>query len=345
MRALFLTLCLLVTGLSIAPNAWALACYSTEAGGQFGGRGPGGVSRFYIDPSASVPIDAPDGQVVWRGPSQKVSITCYKDATNYGGLAHLQEQVFFWPGKTGGESVPFIDGIRIGFRYNGQDIYGQKMAIPGFIVPRCFEGENPRSCESRTSTTRIITYQPIIVTGPGNFNGYSSPVNIFQVDGQLGYNGKYANYFSRIENMNILESSKCLVELEIKNNNIDYGRIGVDDIVQTEPPPLTIIVRNLKYGADCPSVKLRGYFDNVRDLNNKSYIPVFDESGTEITSFGIKLYTPSGEEVQLNEPVGDGYEVEQVGYDRYLAKLVPFDPDNIKKGKFEGMVVYTVSYL
>ncbi|MHA7231523.1 hypothetical protein ACVT98_23000 [Vibrio campbellii] len=161
----------------------------------------------------------------------------------------------------------------------------------------------------------------------------------------MGYNGAYANYRSVIQNMDILKPSKCLVELEIKNNNIDYGRIGVDDIVQTEPRPLTIIVRNLKYGADCPSVKLRGYFDNVRDLTNRSYVPVFDESGKEIKSYGIKLYTPSGEEVQLNEPVGDGYEVEQVGYDRYLAKLVPFDPDNIKKGKFEGMVVYTVSYL
>ncbi len=112
--------------------------------------------------------------------------------------------------------------------------------------------------------------------------------------------------------MDVLKPSKCLVELEIKNNDIDYGRIGVDDIVQTEPRPLTIIVRNLKYGADCPSVKLRGYFDNVRDLTNRSYIPVFDESGKEIKSYGIKLYTPSGEEVKLNEPVGDGYEVEQV---------------------------------
>nr|WP_225247115.1 adhesin [Vibrio campbellii] len=344
MRALFLTLCLLVTGLSIAPNAWALACYSEEAGGRFGGSGPGGRSSFYIDPSASVPIDAPDGTVVWRGPSQTVSITCYKDATNYPGLGHLQEQVYFWPGKTGAQSVPFIKGIKIGFRYNGQDIYGQKRAIPGFIVPRCNAGESQRSCELRTTTTRIITYQPIIVAGRGNFNGYSSPVNIFQVDGQLGYNGKYANYFSRIENMNVLQPSTCLVELSIKNNNIDYGRID-DDIAQTEPRPLTIIVTNVRYDDSCPSVKLRGYFDNVRDLNNKSYIPVVDESGTEITSFGIKLYTLSGEEVELNEPVGDGYEVERVGFDQYVAKLVPFDPDNIKKGKFTGMVVYTVSYL
>ncbi len=30
MRALFLTLCLLVTGLSIAPNAWALAAIAQK---------------------------------------------------------------------------------------------------------------------------------------------------------------------------------------------------------------------------------------------------------------------------------------------------------------------------
>nr|WP_231692820.1 adhesin [Vibrio campbellii] len=345
MRALFLTLFVLVTGFSVAPNAWALACYSTEAGGSFGGSGPGGVSRFYIDPSASVPIDAPDGQVVWRGPSQTVNVTCYKDATNFPDLKDFPEQVFFWPGKTGDTVVPNIPGIKVGFRYEGRDIYGVKTAVDGFRVPQCSASEDNNACESRTKTSKTITYQPIIVTGPGDFSGYSAPVNIFQLDGELGYNGAYANYRSVIQNMDILKPSKCLVELEIKNNNIDYGRIGVDDIVQTEPRPLTIIVRNVKYGADCPSVKLRGYFDNVRDLTNRTYVPVFDESGKEIKSYGIKLYTPSGEEVQLNEPVGDGYEVEQVGYDRYLAKLVPFDPDHIKKGKFEGMVVYTVSYL
>ena len=64
-------------------------------------------------------------------------------------------------------------------------------------------------------------------------------------------------------------------------------------LVKLRSFPLTIMVRNLKYGPDCPSVKLRGYFDNVRDLTNKSYIPVFDEDGKEIDSLGIQSYTPS----------------------------------------------------
>ncbi|MHA7231522.1 hypothetical protein ACVT98_22995 [Vibrio campbellii] len=167
MRALFLTLCLLVTGLSVAPNAWALACYSTEAGGSFGGSGPGGVSSFYIDPSASVPIDAPDGQVVWRGPSQTVNVTCYKDATNFPHLKDFPEQVFFWPGKTGDTVVPNIPGIKVGFRYEGRDIYGVKTAVDGFRVPECGASEDNNACESRTKTSKTITYQPIIVTGPG----------------------------------------------------------------------------------------------------------------------------------------------------------------------------------
>lgn len=315
----------------------ALACYSaTEAGN---------VTNFYIDPSASVPIDAPNGQIVWRGPSQKVTITCYKDVRNYPSYKYLREHVYFWPGKTGNTVVPHIPGIKVGFRYQGTDIYGEKVAINNFIVSECYSYESDQACEKRTRTTRTITYQPIIVTDSGEFKGYSSPVNIFQVDGEIGYNGKFANYRSVIANMDILKPSKCLVELEIKNNNVDYGRIGVNDIAQMEPSPLTIIVRNVKYGPDCPSVKLRGYFDNVRDLTNKSYIPVFDQNNQEIQSFGIKLYTPDGKEVTLNEPVGNGYEITQIGYDRYLAKLVPLGVSNINKGKFQGMVVYTVSYL
>ncbi len=303
------------------------------------------MTNFYIDPSASVPMDAPNGQIVWRGPSQKVTITCYKDVRNYPSYRYLREHVYFWPGKTGNTVVPHIPGIKVGFRYQGTDIYGEKVAINNFIVSECYSYESDQACEKRTRTTRTITYQPIIVTDSGEFRGYSSPVNIFQVDGEIGYNGKFANYRSVIANMDILKPSKCLVELEIKNNNVDYGRIGVNDIAQMEPSPLTIIVRNVKYGPDCPSVKLRGYFDNVRDLTNKSYIPVFDQNNQEIQSFGIKLYTPDGKEVTLNEPVGNGYEITQIGYDRYLAKLVPLGVSNINKGKFQGMVVYTVSYL
>ena len=70
-------------GSIFAPSVWALACYSASEGGSFGGRGPGGVTNFYIDPSASVPVDETNGQIVWRGPSQTVTVTCYKDATNY----------------------------------------------------------------------------------------------------------------------------------------------------------------------------------------------------------------------------------------------------------------------
>ncbi|WP_114783486.1 adhesin [Vibrio tetraodonis] len=345
MRKLILTLLLFAIGNIFAPSALALACYSTSEGGSFGGRGPGGVTNFYIDPSASVPVDETNGQIVWRGPSQTVTVTCYKDATNYPSLKNYPEQVYFWPGKTGNTSVPNIPGIKVGFRYEGNDIYGVKTAVKGFVVPACGSNENNNSCESRTKTSRRITYQPIIVTAPGTFTGYSQAINIFQVDGKGGYNGLYANYRSVIANMDILQPSKCLVELEIQNNDIDYGQISVDEVGQAAQLPLTIIVRNLKYGPDCPSVKLRGYFDNVRDLTNKSYIPVFDEDGKEIDSLGIKLYTLGGQEVELNEPVGDGYEVAQVGYDRYIAKLIPRGSSDIKKGKFEGMVVYTVSYL
>ncbi|MEZ8088073.1 adhesin [Vibrio sp. 1S139] len=348
MRMLFLTLFLLITVVIITPNAWALACYSSSEGGSFGGSGPGGSTPFLIDPSASVPEGAPDDVVVWRGEAITINVICYKDATNLiPEVWGSPEQVYFWPGVVGNVGIPNIPGIKIGFRYEGRDIYGIKSTVDGFIVPPCNEGESAEDCEVSTQVSKTITYQPIIVTGPGNFVGYNDPVNIFQLDGELGYNSLYANYYSFIQNMDILEPTKCLVELSIENNNIDYGQVGVNDVISGEVRRnVNILIRNVEYGIDCPSVKLRGYFSNVRDFANNSYIPVFDENGNEITSYGIKLYTVrGGEEVQLNSPIGDGYEVKEFGFDRYYAKLVAFDPGNIKKGKFEGIVVYSVSYL
>ena len=79
-----------------------------------------------------------------------------------------------------------------------------KTAVKGFVVPACGSGESNSAVRVRTKTSRTITYQPIIVTAPGTFTGYSQPINIFQVDGEHGYNGLYANYRSKIANMNIL---------------------------------------------------------------------------------------------------------------------------------------------
>ncbi|WP_244949868.1 adhesin [Vibrio sagamiensis] len=326
----------------------ALACYSEQSGGIFGGVGPGGVTTFKIDPSASVPSDAPDGQIVWRGVSQTVRVTCYKDATHYYGLMTKPEQVYFWPGKTGDTNVAAVQGIKIGFRYNGKDIYGEKMPVDGFIVPSCKSSniyDDYVECENNTKTSTTITYQPIIVTGPGDFSGYRAPINIFQLDGEFGYNKEYSNYRSVIGNMGLLKPSKCSVELEVQNNGVDYGVISMGASFNEVTEPLTIVIRNLKHTKDCPLVKLRGYFNNLRAKGNKSYIPVFDEENNEITSFAIELYTLKGDKVILNEPIGKGFNVEQIGYERYLAKLVPLGNGNIKKGKFSGLAVYTVSYL
>lgn len=345
MKRILSLLSILACSVTCSSTALALACYSEQSGGSFGAKGPGGVTEFKIDPSASVPIDAPDGQVVWRGPTQTVTVTCYKDATHYYGLMTEIEQVYFWPGRTGNTSVASIPGIKIGFRYKGRDIYGVKVPVDGFIVPNCKSNDDRKYCERKTKTTRTITYQPIIVTGPGTFYGYGNPVNIFQLDGEHGYNKEYSNYRSVIGNMDLLKPSKCLVELEVQNDNVDYGVISIGASFNEVTQPLTIVVKNLKHTSECPSVKLRGYFNNVRSPRNKNYIPVFDEHGNRITSFAIELYTPDGQKVILNEPIGNGFEIERIGYDRYLAKLVPLDPNNIKKGKFNGVAVYTVSYL
>lgn len=326
-------------------QAWALACYSSDAGGSFGGNGPGGTSHFYIDPSASVPESAPDDQIVWRGTSQTVTVTCYKDAKHYPDLRDLVEQVYFWPGKTGETGVPEIPGIKVGFRYNGIDIYGSKTPVEGFIVDKCRIFETNSRCESRTKTTKTITFQPIIVTGPGIFTGYSSPLNIFQVDGSGGYNSLYSNYHSVIENMDALKPSKCEVELEIENNDVNFGMLSINDVQNTVTQPLSIIVKNIKYGPDCQAVKLRGYFNNIRDVNNNTYIPTFDKSGNLLKGLGIKIFNKDGTPIKLNEPINPGYEIEQIGYDRYNATLYALDPDKIEEGKFEAMVVYSVSYL
>ncbi|MGV3001127.1 fimbrial protein [Vibrio sp.] len=335
----------LILTLGINTQTWALACYSTDAGGSFGGSGPGGVSHFYIDPSASVPESAPNDQVIWRGTTQTVTITCYKDATHYPRERKMVEQVYFWPGKTGDTGVPDISGIKVGFRYNGIDIYGSKTPVESFIVDKCATGETNSACEVRTKVTKTITYQPIIVTGPGTFEGYSSPLNIFQVDGVKGYNGKYSNYNAVIENMDVLKPSKCEVELKLQNNNVDFGLLNENDIRNTVTQPVSIVVTNIKYGPDCRAVQLRGYFNNIRDANNNIYIPAFDPSGNKLEGLAIKLHTENGTPVKLNEPIDPGYEIEKVGYDRYNATLYALDSDNIDKGKFEAMVIYSVSYL
>ena len=72
-----------------------LACYSVSEGGIFGNSGPGGVTNFYIDPSASVPVDETNGQIVWRGPSQTVTVTCYKDAVHYPSLKMNENKFIF----------------------------------------------------------------------------------------------------------------------------------------------------------------------------------------------------------------------------------------------------------
>lgn len=332
-------LCFLFT----TTEALALACYSSDVGGVFGGNGPGGVSHFYIDPSASVPESAPNNQIVWRGESQTVRVTCYKDANHHPGVRHLIEQVYFWPGKTGTPTVPDIPGIQIGFRYNGQDIYGTKRAVDGFVIDKCSHFESDNQCEQRTRVTKTITYQPIIITAPGVFTGYSGPVNIFQVDGELGYNGLFSNYNIVIENMDVLKPSKCEVELELESNDIDFGILSNTDVLETVSVPLKVVARNIKYGSDCSVVKLRGYFNNIREPTNNSYIPLFDFSGNKMNGIGVKLFS-DGNEVTLNEPTKP-YELTEVGYDSYSAVLFPLDPNNIDKGVFEGVVVYSVSYL
>ncbi len=326
-------------------SAWALACYSSDAGGVFGGSGPGGSSRFYIDPSASVPESAPNDQIVWRGATQTVSITCYKDASNHPTLKNNDEQVYFWPGKTGDIGVPDIPGIKIGFRYQGMDIYGAKTPVSGFVVERCKTGESNSVCEARTQITKVITFQPIIVTAPGTFTGYSSALNIFQVDGEKGYNNRYANYFSVIENMDVLQPSKCEVEIELQNDDIDFGLLTENDVRNSVTQPLNIVVRNVKYGSDCQAVKLRGYFSNIRDTGNNQYVPVFGSDGQPMQGVAIRIEDQNGQPVELNEPIGAGFEIEQIGYERYRAVLYARDANAIDKGSFEGMVVYSVSYL
>lgn len=329
----------------LSQPVWSLACYSSDAGGAFGS-GNGGVSRFYIDPSASVPDSAPDDQIVWRGPSQTVEVTCYKDASNYPDKKGFSEQIYFWPGNTHNIGLPDISGIRIGFRYKGADIYGAKAPVEGFVVQACDSNESNQDCESRTRVTKVITYQPIILTAPGSFTGYPSPLNIFQLDGEEGYNIKFNNYYSVIDNMDILKPSKCEVEIELENNDVNFGLLNSNNIREMVTLPVNIIVRNLKQGSDCPAVKLRGYFNNVRDVSNNDYVPVFDMSGNLLEGIGIKISSQeSGQNIPLNEPIGSGYEIISIGHDRYNATLYAIDPQKIELGEFEAMVVYSVSYL
>ncbi|NRD74170.1 fimbrial protein [Shewanella sp. VB17] len=338
-----LTLSVLLMGWCVSFNALALACYSEDAGGSFGGN-KGGVTNFLIDPSASVPEGAPNNTIVWRAPSTTVKVICYKDARNYPSLRDFSEQVYFWPGKTGDTTTTQIPGIKIGFRYDGTDIYNSKQAVNGFTIRACKSNESDSQCEKNTKKEKTITYQPLIVTRNGTFTSYNAPANIFQVDGSQGYNGRFANYRSRISNMNILKPTKCEVSLSLDTSDIDFGILTIDDVIAGKSMPMRIKVTNEKFGPDCPAVKLSGYFENIREGSNNDYIPVYDETNHKLPALGIKIYD-GGTEIGLNEPILPGFEIEDVGYANYQAKLYAIDAANIPEGKFNAMVVYMVSYL
>ncbi|WP_307697833.1 fimbrial protein, partial [Vibrio azureus] len=345
MKKILFLFYMLSFGVTWSSTVWALACYDEQSGGRFGSEnGHGGITVFQIDPSASVPNGASDGQVVWRGPSKTVTISCYKDANNYPGLMNHREQVHFWPGMTGNPSITHIPGIKVGFRFKGRDYYGEKVPIPGFEVEGCSHSVSYDYCEKSTIKTKTFTYQPIIVTGPGDFSGYRSSINIFQVDGEFGYNGRFRNYRTIIDSFNNIKPTECLVELDVQGDNVDFGTISAGVSFSEVSKPLTIQVKNITYSSECPSVKLRGYF-KTNTVNNNRYITVVDEENKEIKSLGIELYTSDGSQIKINEPIGDGFTIKKMGYDRYFARLVSVGAGEIKKGKFSGVAVYTVSYL
>lgn len=84
----------------------------------------------------------------------------------------------------------------------------------------------------------------MIVTRNGTFTSYNAPANIFQVDGSQGYNGRFANYRSRISNMNILKPTKCEVSLSLDTSDIDFGILTIDDVIAGKSMPMRIKVTN-----------------------------------------------------------------------------------------------------
>ncbi|MDR9827789.1 fimbrial protein [Vibrio sp. FNV 38] len=314
-----------------------------------GGSGPGGSSQYTLDTSVSVPDNAPIGQIVWRGPSTVVNVTCYKDATNHPSQRIYSEQVYFWPGTSNNQGIPHIPGIQIGFVYNGIAHYGtNRVPVDGFRVRGCYTHESNLECERNTQISLVVEYYPIIVKGPGKFQGYSQPVGIFQVDGEGGYNHAYQNYYSMIRNMDALQPTRCEVELEVEGQNIDFGSVSTTSVEAGISRPVTIKVTNKAYtSGECPAVKLRGLFRNIRDFSNNDFIPVYDYyNGTIIDGVGIRMSETNGTEIELNEPIGSGFEISgPSGIEAYNATLYATGKGAISPGAFEGVVVYSVSYL
>ncbi|MGL6315027.1 fimbrial protein [Vibrio sp. WXL103] len=342
-------LLILMWGLVVfSSEVLAVACYSKDHGGVFGGRGPGGASQYFLDSSVSVPDNAPEGQVIWRGHSTVVDVTCYKDATNYPELRTLSENIYFYPGTSESQAIPSIPGIKVGFVYNNTAYYGSNtVRLDGIHLRGCYNNESNKKCESATSTTVKLEYYPIIVKGPGTFTGYSQPVGIFQLDGEMGYNVAYANFYTVIQNMDALKPTRCTVELGLDGNQVNYGRVTTDRVSRGITQPLQINLTNTEYASgDCPSVKVRGVFQNIRDHTNNEYVPLYNRSGERIEGIGIKLSDDQSNPVTLNEPIGQGFEV--VGprdVQRYQATLYSTDSTPVQPGPFEGLLVYSISYL
>lgn len=169
-------------------------------------------------------------------------------------------------------------------------------------------------------------------------------LSIMQNDGELaeGFQPAMLEPYSLIEVQLTQDKS---YQIAFINN---YGEtVTTDSVSHGINQPLQINLTNTEYASgDCPSVKVRGVFQNIRDHTNNEYVPLYNRCGERIEGIGIKLNDDQSNPVTLNEPIGQGFEV--VGprdVQRYQATLYSTDYTPVQPGPFEGLLVYSISYL
>ncbi|HCB2207741.1 TPA: hypothetical protein MYR09_002787 [Citrobacter farmeri] len=174
---------------------------------------------------AAVPVSEPDGSLVWRSKIQKLTVRCWDDSWSY------QTQgvyAYFNP-----DNAAIGDGVELGININGVAINdlskaGQRLQIPGVIVPAC----NTESswCQENAYVIFDLSYYISIRKrgnkSSGNYTG-SDTLDFFQLDGSGGLNMGQQNYRYRLSGLQNIRFIGCGATVDVHPTVIDFGAIPI----------------------------------------------------------------------------------------------------------------------
>ncbi len=235
-----------------------------------------------IDTTTAIPSTLPEGTILWRQPTQTITVACWVDINGQGG-----EKIYFY---TNPNDMDLGDDIEVGVTFQGKDylystLPGGKLDI-GWYVRGC---PNESVCgiyKERKSMTYSIFFSKKSPASEGR-EGSLSPLpsyRAFQFDGKGGVRrGK--SYNLTIHGLDKFRYVPCASTVSISPSTINFGQIstsGAATGATIKETPFTITERR-----SCDSVYgVSGYLDPLNatlSFDEKTLIP------TDNNSVGINI--------------------------------------------------------